>query len=170
MVWFSSRNSLSVGVLVGVVSGCAPAGGTGGAGTAAVPVPDTAAVAAADSAAVREDSFPARGTVTSEEIRRAPRESIEELLEGRVSGVSVFRTADGIAVRIRGFTSNLASNEPLYVLDGIPIHVGPGGVLNGLSPYDIESIKVLKDPVDTAMYGIRGANGVIVITTKRPGS
>jgi TonB-dependent SusC/RagA subfamily outer membrane receptor len=53
------------------------------------------------------------------------------------------------------------------VLDGVPITPGPGGSLTGIDPYDIESIKVLKDPADTAMYGMRGANGVIIITTKR---
>ena len=54
------------------------------------------------------------------------------------------------------------------MIDGFPIQPGPGGALVGISPYDIESIKVLKDPVETAIYGLRGANGVIVITTKRP--
>ena len=68
---------------------------------------------------------------------------------------------------IRGATSIYGNNEPLYVLDGIPIQPGPGGTLAGISPYDIESIQVLKDPADTALYGMRGANGVIVIKTKR---
>ena len=77
------------------------------------------------------------------------------------------RAADGgIAVRIRGVSSFYGNNEPLYVLDGMPIQPGPNGSLTGINPYDIESIKVLKDPADTAIYGIRGANGVIVIKTK----
>ena len=106
--------------------------------------------------------------VTSEDIERAPGQSIEEHLRGRVAGVSVNRTADGgIAVRIRGATSFYGSSEPLYVLDGVPITPGPGGSLTGIDPYDIESIQVLKDPADTALYGMRGANGVIVIKTKR---
>jgi TonB-dependent SusC/RagA subfamily outer membrane receptor len=109
------------------------------------------------------------GTVTAEDIRRAPREpALEAVLEGRFPGVTVFRTANGVAVRIRGYSSLLGGNEPLYVVDGIPVQAGPGGSLRGISPYDIESIKVLKDPVDTALYGIRGANGVVVITTTRP--
>jgi TonB-dependent SusC/RagA subfamily outer membrane receptor len=111
---------------------------------------------------------PQSGDVTSEDIQRAPGQSIEEHLRGKVAGVTVTRTAEGgIAVRIRGATSIYGSSEPLYVLDGVPITPGPGGSLTGIDPYDIESIKVLKDPADTAMYGMRGANGVIIITTKR---
>jgi len=88
---------------------------------------------------------------------------------GRFPGVDVRRTADGgIAVRIRGATSIRGSNEPLYVVDGIPIQPGPNGSLTGINPHDIATIQVLKDPAETAMYGMRGANGVIVITTKRP--
>jgi TonB-dependent starch-binding outer membrane protein SusC len=87
----------------------------------------------------------------------------------RFPGVTVTRTADGaIALRIRGTTSILGSNEPLYVLDGVEIQAAPGGALAGINPYDIASIEVVKDPAGTAMYGLRGANGVIIIKTKRP--
>jgi TonB-dependent SusC/RagA subfamily outer membrane receptor len=113
-----------------------------------------------------------RSTVTSEEIQRqgASDEPIEKILQGRVAGVTVSRVPDGgFAVRIRGTSSIYGNNEPLYVLDGMPIQPGPNGSLSGINPYDIESIKVLKEPADIAMYGIRGANGVIVITTKKPG-
>lgn len=108
-----------------------------------------------------------RPDVTSEDIQRAPGQSIEEILKGRVAGVTVTQGEGGIAVRIRGATSIYGSNEPLYVLDGVPITPGPGGSLTGIDPYDIESIEVLKDPADTALYGMRGANGVIIIKTKR---
>jgi TonB-dependent SusC/RagA subfamily outer membrane receptor len=108
-----------------------------------------------------------KADVTSEDIQRAPGQSVEEILKGRVAGVTVTRTDGGIAVRIRGATSIYGSSEPLYVLDGVPIQPGPGGSLTGIDPYDIESIEVLKDPADTALYGMRGANGVIVIKTKR---
>ena len=67
------------------------------------------------------------------------------------------------SIRVCGNRSLKANNEPLYVVDGIPIVVG----LNELSPSDIESIEVLKDASATAIYGARGANGVIMITTKR---
>ena len=112
-----------------------------------------------------------RGTVTSEEIERqgASDEPLEKILQGRVAGVTVSRAPDGgIAIRIRGVSSFHGNNEPLYVIDGMPVQPGPNGSLTGINPYDIESIKVLKDPADTAMYGIRGANGVIVIKTKKP--
>jgi TonB-dependent SusC/RagA subfamily outer membrane receptor len=109
--------------------------------------------------------------VTSEEIQRqgAADEPIEKVLQGRVAGVTVSRASDGgIAVRIRGAMSVYGNNEPLYVVDGMPIQPGPNGSLTGINPYDIESIQVLKDPAETAMYGVRGANGVIVIKTKKP--
>jgi len=110
---------------------------------------------------------PSSSELTSKDIEQAPGQSIEEILKGRVAGVTVTRTDGGISVRIRGASSLYGSTEPLYVLDGVAIQPGAGGSLTGIDPYDIESIEVLKDPADTAMYGMRGANGVIVIKTKR---
>jgi TonB-dependent SusC/RagA subfamily outer membrane receptor len=92
---------------------------------------------------------------------------VEELFVGRFPGVEVFRAPGGLQVRIRGASSVMGSNEPLYVIDGMTIDPGPGGALVGLNPADIESIEVLKDAGSTAMYGVRGANGVILIKTKR---
>jgi TonB-dependent SusC/RagA subfamily outer membrane receptor len=111
---------------------------------------------------------PARDDVTAADIERAPGQPIEEILKGRVAGVTVTQGEGGLVVRIRGVSSFYGNNEPLYVLDDVPITPGAGGVLRGISPYDIESINVLKDPADTALYGVRGANGVILIRTKRP--
>lgn len=127
------------------------------------------AIVAGCKSAQRADnnSPPPRPDVTADDIQRSPGQSIEEILKGRVAGVTVTQGEGGIAVRIRGATSIYGSNEPLYVLDGVPITPGPGGSLTGISPYDIESIRVLKDPADTALYGMRGANGVIEIKTKR---
>lgn len=126
---------------------------------------------AACASASRTDNPPPRekqADVTAEDIQRSGGESVEEVLKGRVAGVTVTRSPDGgIAVRIRGATTFHGNADPLYVLDGLPIEAGPGGSLVGIDIYDIESIRVLKDPADTAMYGMRGANGVIVITTKR---
>lgn len=109
-------------------------------------------------------------TVTADDIQRnAPDQPIEKALAGRIAGVVVSRTPDGgIAVRIRGGTSLYGNNEPLYVVDGVAIQAGPNGALTGINPYDIESIRVLKDAAETAMYGSRGANGVIIIKTKKP--
>lgn len=106
-------------------------------------------------------------TVTSQTMDRTPQESIEKHLEGRVAGVVVGPSpSGGISVRIRG-ASSYSNEQPLYILDGMPIAPGPGGALVGLNPYDIESIRVLKGPTDTAIYGSRGANGVVVIKTKK---
>ena len=91
---------------------------------------------------------------------------IEQILIGRFPGVEVYDTGQGLAVQIRGRTSLYGNNAPLYVLDGMPIDVGPEGLL-AINPADIARIEVLKDGASTAQYGSRGANGVIVITTKQ---
>ena len=106
-------------------------------------------------------------TITSDQIQQTGAEPIEKLLMSRSPGVWVGRGSDGgIAVRIRGGSSVMGNNEPLYIVDGSPFQPGPGGSLTGINPYDIESIKVLKEAADLSMYGVRGANGVIVIKTK----
>jgi len=107
--------------------------------------------------------------VTSEDIDRQPGRPIEQVLADRFPGVTVTRAPDGgLAVRIRGATSINGSTEPLYVIDGVEIHPGPGGSLTGINPRDIATIEVVKDPAGEAMYGVRGANGIIIIKTKRP--
>ena len=112
-----------------------------------------------------------KATVTSKDIDRSGNsEPIEKLLQQKVPGLLVTRTPDGgIALQIRGASSLTGNNAPLYVIDDVPVRAGPGGELVGVNPHDIETIKVLKDPADTGIYGMRGANGVILITTKRPG-
>jgi TonB-dependent SusC/RagA subfamily outer membrane receptor len=117
------------------------------------------------------DTVPARpvgATVTSDQIQQNPGEPIETMLMNRTPGLWVGRTADGgIAMRIRGGSSLMGNNEPLYIVDGSPFEPGANGSLTGLNPYDIASIKVLKDAADLTMYGSRGANGVIIIKTKQ---
>ena len=113
--------------------------------------------------------------------------TIDQLLQGRAAGVQVTQNAgapgSGISVKIRGTNSLRGNNEPLYVIDGVIISsagedvIAAGGVansgqeaqngLNGINPRDIESIQVLKDASATAIYGSRGANGVVLITTKQ---
>jgi TonB-dependent SusC/RagA subfamily outer membrane receptor len=108
--------------------------------------------------------------VTADDIERNPSEPIEKIIQAKIPGVLVTRTADGgIALQIRGASSFYGGTAPLYVIDDVPFEAGPNGALTGLNPHDIESIRVLKDPADTGIWGVRGANGVIVITTKRPG-
>ncbi|MBT8477833.1 MAG: TonB-dependent receptor plug domain-containing protein, partial [Gemmatimonadetes bacterium] len=104
--------------------------------------------------------------------------SAEELIQAKVAGVQVTENSNepgsGISIRVRGGTSINASNEPLYVIDGVPLDVGGGLVsagggarnpLNFLNPKDIASFTVLKDASATAIYGSRGANGVVLIET-----
>ncbi|MAO15633.1 TonB-dependent receptor [Flagellimonas pelagia] len=113
--------------------------------------------------------------------------SVDQMMLGRAAGVQINQASSapggGLAIRIRGSNSLNASNEPLYVIDGFPIdnspNLGSGGVaevgqnlsprnpLNSLNPADVESIEILKDASATAIYGSRGANGVILITTKK---
>lgn len=111
--------------------------------------------------------LPDRSVVTAKDLEN-PNEPIEKVLQSKVSGLEVRRTADGgIAVRIRGSYSFVGTDAPLYLVDDVPIEPGPEGELIGVDPYNIESIKVLKG-ADAGIYGIRGFNGVIVITTKKP--
>jgi TonB-dependent SusC/RagA subfamily outer membrane receptor len=112
-------------------------------------------------------THPDGSIVTSDDISRTPDEPIEKQLAGRVPGVVVTRMPDGgLVIRLRGASSILGSNAPLYIVDGIPVEAGPNGSLTGINPLDIASIEVLKDAAATSMYGVRGANGVIVIKTK----
>ena len=89
-------------------------------------------------------------------------------LQGRIAGVDIVTSSNepgaAMNVRIRGVRSLTASNEPLYVVDGIPI----SGGIQDFNPQTIESIDVLKDAAATAIYGSRGANGVILVTTQKP--
>ena len=112
----------------------------------------------------------AAGTgVSSEDVQRTPGQSIEQILASKVAGVVVSRTEDGgVALRIRGNSTVNGNQAPLYVIDGVATEAGPGGSIPGINPYDIATIKVLKDPAELTMYGSRGGNGVIVIKTKRP--
>jgi TonB-dependent starch-binding outer membrane protein SusC len=106
--------------------------------------------------------------VTAAELQQTPNEPVEKYLAARSAGVVVGRTAEGnLTLRIRGGSSSeYGNNSPLYIVDGVPFAPSSDGGLSGLNPYDIQSIKVLKDATDITMYGVRGANGVIVIKTK----
>lgn len=107
------------------------------------------------------------GTVEAEEVRDQKVVNPVEMIQGRIAGVEVTQLpTGGISVRIRGGSSVTLSNEPLYVIDGMPTTVEQGGAISWLSPHDIDRIQVLKDAASTAFWGSRGANGVVVITTK----
>lgn len=93
---------------------------------------------------------------------------IEEVIASRLAGVRLVRRPDGsIALRIRDAGTLVADGEPLFVIDGMPLASSRTG-LDFLHPSDIARIELLKDIASTAMYGLRGANGVVLITTKRP--
>jgi TonB-linked SusC/RagA family outer membrane protein len=106
-------------------------------------------------------------SVGSEDIELRPVTSVTKALEGNVTGVQMTagsgQPGSTPSIRIRGFGSINASNDPLYVVDGIPYD----GALSSLNPSDVESLTVLKDASASALYGARGANGVVMITTKR---
>ena len=97
----------------------------------------------------------------SEILQDNPTATLAEMLQGRVAGVQVVNGR----IRIRGVNSIQGNNEPLIVLDGIPLAVDP--FTSYVNPHDIQSINVLKDAASTAIYGSRGANGVIEIKTKK---
>ncbi|MFC0184104.1 SusC/RagA family TonB-linked outer membrane protein [Pseudarcicella hirudinis] len=110
------------------------------------------------------------GSVSSvpvKDIDKVPVSRADQMIQGRVSGVQVIQTnaapGGNVSIRIRGTNSINSGNEPLFVVDGFP----GAGDLNTINPSDIESIEILKDASSTAIYGSRGANGVVLITTKK---
>lgn len=122
-------------------------------------------------------------SIKGEDIHTGVQVSMNQMIQGRSPGVQVTTISSepggGITMRIRGPNSITASNEPLYVIDGLPVSnasypeaslqdgTKSRNPLNALNPGDIESIEILKDASATAIYGSRGANGVVLITTKK---
>jgi len=133
----------------------------------------------------KKDLTGAVASIGGEDVQNDTQTSADQMLQGKVAGVRVSQTSGqpggGVSVRIRGNSSLNLGNEPLYVIDGMPIdnsalivgdgvnipgNTSPPNPLSSINPQDIESIQVLKDASATAIYGSRGANGVILITTK----
>lgn len=126
-------------------------------------------------------------SISEKDIKNLPLAGVDQMLQGKVAGVTVTSNSGqpggGVSVRVRGITSVTGSNQPLYVVDGVPLMEGTsstsqdglGGVsgqtvqspLATLNPSDIESIEILKDASAQAIYGSLGANGVVLITTKK---
>jgi TonB-linked SusC/RagA family outer membrane protein len=136
----------------------------------------------------KSDFTGALSSLKSDDLNPGTNVSVDQLLVGRAAGVQISQTSaepgGGISIRVRGASSISAGNEPLYVIDGFPIdnsqglsgsdpntgmgtNVNPRNPLNTLNPQDVESIEILKDASATAIYGSRGANGVVLITTKK---
>lgn len=114
----------------------------------------------------KRDVLGAISKIESSEISKIPVASTQQVLQGRVAGVNVSAQTGApgapVSVRIRGVNSISLSNDPLYIVDGIPVE----GALNNISPNEIESMSVLKDASSAAIYGSRATNGVVLITTK----
>lgn len=115
-------------------------------------------------------------TMSQESIEKLPLTTLDQRLQGQISGLQVTQTSGnpggGVVMRIRG-SGTIGNNQPLFVVDGFPIGSSFNNDLNPLStinPNDIASIEVLKDASATAIYGSRGANGVVIITTKKGSS
>lgn len=131
----------------------------------------------------KSDLTGAISSIKAEDIQSTSLSSMDQGIQGRVSGVVIVQTSgqpgSGSSIRIRGTSSINGNNEPLYVIDGVPVISNSGDVSVGavtgpsmnpmasINPSDIESIEILKDASATAIYGARGANGVILVTTKR---
>lgn len=106
-------------------------------------------------------------TVDASQFELQPVARVEELFVGRFPGVQVYTVDGQVKLQIRGVSTLNGDTEPLILVDGQPLTPGSGGLI-GLNPRDIQKIQVLKDAVSIAEYGVRGANGVVRITTKRP--
>ena len=123
----------------------------------------------------RGDLTGAITSVSSKDFQKGFIPSSEQLLQGKVAGLQITSgggyAGGGSKIRIRGGSSLSAGNEPLIVIDGVPVEsngiAGSANLLNTINPNDIESISVLKDASATALYGSRASNGVIIITTKK---
>ena len=121
----------------------------------------------------KKDFLGSSSSIKSATIQEMPVVSVESAMQGRMTGVQVQQSSGqpgaGISIRVRGVTSIAGGNEPLFVIDGVPQYNNDNRAMNGMSSFnasDIESIEVLKDASATAIYGSRGANGVVQITTK----
>lgn len=132
----------------------------------------------------RKDLTGAVSSISGEELNKTPNALFDASLTGKAPGVQVVKSSGApgavASIRIRGGTSAIGNNEPLYVIDGIPIEAGDGfgnaayqndyrykmPPISNINPEDIESIDILKDASSAAIYGSRAANGVVIITTK----
>lgn len=126
----------------------------------------------------KEDLTGSISTISEKDFNKGVISSPEELINGKIAGVQITNAGgspnSGSTIRIRGGASLNASNDPLIVLDGVPMEVGgavsgSGNFLSLINPNDIESMTILKDASSTAIYGSRASNGVIIITTKKGG-
>ena len=118
----------------------------------------------------KKDLTTAVSIVSIEDVNSRPLTEASGFIQGKVAGVQVQQTSgqpgSGMTVRVRGASSISSSNDPLYVVDGVPVGEG-GSAIAYLSPNDIQSMQILKDASSAAIYGSRAANGVVLINTKQ---
>jgi TonB-dependent SusC/RagA subfamily outer membrane receptor len=134
----------------------------------AAPTPAPTTVQVGSGTQEARDVNTAVTSASGEKMRTNSPRTVADMLVGRFPGVEVRQLSNGSAsIRIRGSRSFRSNEEPLIVVDGIPQHSGAQS-LTDLNPRDVESIEVLKDAAATAVFGSRGANGVILISTRRP--
>jgi TonB-dependent SusC/RagA subfamily outer membrane receptor len=145
MNWYPTRTLLSLALTLGIALACT-------------------SQARAQAATVKPAS-PPPGSMKATESARERSTTLAQLLQGRLAGVTVSPSRDGgIIVRMGGPTSFFGNQSPLFVVDGVSIEAG--NTLSWLDPHDVDVVQVLKDPSQTAIYGLRGANGVLLIKTK----
>ncbi len=159
------RLTVIAGALAAICSAC------GGAATRAgdrVPDPADSVSATYGSSHTSIDETGSVSVIRRDELDRMHGGRIEQMIAGRVPGLELISTPGGYTFRIRGPSTFIGNSEPLLVIDGMPVRAGSmSDALAMLVPQDIARIDVLKDAGAAAIYGLRGANGVIVITTRR---
>ena len=147
MNWYPTRTLPSLAIVAGLALGCAHK------------------VKPEASQVIPTRPPPPPASMRADESARERSTTLVQLLQGRLSGVTVTPAPDGgIIVRMGGPTSFYSGQNPLFVVDGVPLESGT--TLSWLDPHDVEAVQALKDPSQTAIYGVRGANGVILIRTK----
>jgi len=155
--------------IAGVVAAiCSACGGATARSGDRVPDPADSTSATYGSSHASGDETGSVSVIRRDELDRMHGGRIEQMIAGRVPGLELISTPSGYTFRIRGLGTFIGNDEPLLVIDGMPVRAGGiSGALSLLVPQDISRVEVLKDAGAAGMYGSRGANGVIVITTKR---
>jgi len=152
-----------VGVAAFALAGCHSA-----PNSPKLPAPNPAEVQVGYGTQDQRNVTTAVNSASGEKMRSNSPRTVADMIVGRFPGVEVKQLANGsVSIRIRGSRSFRSTEEPLIVVDGIPQTSG-GQALNDLSPRDVERIEVLKDAAAASVFGSRGANGVILIATRKP--
>ena len=163
------RRAQGFAVIVGGLTVlCSACGGAGARSGGQTPDPADSVSSTRGSSRPSGNITGAISVIREEELEHMRGGRIEDMIAGRVPGLEVVHIPGGYTFRIRGVASFIGSSEPLCIIDGVPVRAGGiSSALAMLIPQDIARIEVLRDAGAAAMYGVRGANGVILITTKR---